>query len=148
MTVVAITILPADGLNPPLFRLGSCVPSHSTVRLFTAAEIYSSDPTFVGTVPIFVMILSTLTKILPIPPGYLYPARTPPVRHPIPRTGYRSELITGANILTLVAAQPWLALRDRPAPLTFDRHLHRRADSPLWRIAVSYAGLESDHTGS
>ncbi|OWZ11284.1 hypothetical protein PHMEG_00015721 [Phytophthora megakarya] len=37
------------------------------------------------------------------------------------------------------------ALRSRPAPLTFDCHLDRRADSPIWRIAVSYARLESDH---
>ncbi|OWZ05693.1 hypothetical protein PHMEG_00022168 [Phytophthora megakarya] len=92
------------------------------------------------------MIKSTLTKRLPIPPGFLFPARTPFVWAPIPVTGYRSELITGANVLVLMATSPWLVLRqNRPTPLTFDHNLHRRASTPLWRIAVSYYALEEDH---
>ncbi|OWZ00093.1 hypothetical protein PHMEG_00028797 [Phytophthora megakarya] len=91
------------------------------------------------------MIQATLTNRLPIPSGFLYPARMPLVRAPIPRTGYHSELNTGANVLALLATEPWLVLRNRPTPLTFDLNLHRRANTPLWRIAVSYAGLEEDH---
>ncbi|OWZ03157.1 hypothetical protein PHMEG_00025158 [Phytophthora megakarya] len=91
------------------------------------------------------MIPATLTERLLIPSGFLYAARMPPIRALIPRTDYRSELITGANVLTLQATQPWLALQNHPPSLTFDRHLHRRANTPLWRIAVSYAGLGADH---
>ncbi|OWZ17319.1 hypothetical protein PHMEG_0008755 [Phytophthora megakarya] len=108
-------------LNPPLFPPEVSVPSHSTVRVFTAAEIPPWDPAIVGSVPIIAMIQATLTKRLPIPPGFMYPARTPFVRL-------------------------WLVLRrNRPTPLTFDHNLHRRANAPLWRIAVSYAGPEEDH---
>ncbi|OWY97024.1 hypothetical protein PHMEG_00032547 [Phytophthora megakarya] len=116
-------------LNPPLFPAEASIPLSSTVKIFTAAEITPWDPAIVGTVPILVMIPATLTKRLP--PGFLFPVRTPFVPAPIPVTGYRSELITGAN--------------NRPTPLTFDHNLHRRAATPLWRIAVSYAALEEDH---
>ncbi|OWZ17070.1 hypothetical protein PHMEG_0009040 [Phytophthora megakarya] len=132
-------------LNPPLVPPGASVPSYSVVRVFTAAEIFPWDPTIVGSVPIIAMIQATLTKRLPIPYGFLYSARMPLVQAPIPRTGYRFELITGANVLALLATEPWLVLRNRPTPLTFDHNLHRRANTPLWRIAVSYAGLEADH---
>ncbi|OWY97872.1 hypothetical protein PHMEG_00031492, partial [Phytophthora megakarya] len=141
---------PGDGsplqLNPPVFPAEASVPQHSTVKIFTAAEISPWDPSIVGSIPIIAMIQSTLTKRLLIPPGFLFPARTPFVRAPIPGTSYRSELITGANVLALVATAPWLVLRrNRPTPLTFDHNLHRRASTPLWRIAVSYAALKEDH---
>ncbi|OWZ09485.1 hypothetical protein PHMEG_00017811, partial [Phytophthora megakarya] len=35
--------------------------------------------------------------------------------------------------------------QNRPTPLTFDHNLHRRAGTPLWRIAVSYTALQEDH---
>ncbi|OWZ09949.1 LOW QUALITY PROTEIN: hypothetical protein PHMEG_00017267 [Phytophthora megakarya] len=45
-----------------------------------------------------------------------------------------------------MATEPWRILgRRRPTPLTFDQNLHRRAETPLWRIAVAYAALEEDH---
>ncbi|OWZ08873.1 hypothetical protein PHMEG_00018518 [Phytophthora megakarya] len=122
------------------------IPLYSTVKIFTAVEIAPWDPAVVGTVPILVMIPATLTKRLPIPPGFLFPVRTPFVRAPIPVTGYRSELITGANVLALMATELWRLLRqNHPTPLTFDHNLHRRDATPLWRIAVSYAALEEDH---
>ncbi|OWZ07060.1 hypothetical protein PHMEG_00020600, partial [Phytophthora megakarya] len=109
---------------------------------FTAAKITPWDPIKVGTVPI---IASTLTKRLPIPPNFLFPFRNPLIRVPIPGTGYRSELITRANVLALMATEPWRMLGQRPStPLTFDHNLHRRAATPLWRIAVSYVALEED----
>ncbi|OWY92099.1 hypothetical protein PHMEG_00039037, partial [Phytophthora megakarya] len=118
-------------LNPPLFPAEASILLYSALKLFTADEITPWDPTIVGTVPIIAMIQATLTKRLPILPNFLFPVRSPLVRAPIPVTGYRSELITGAN--------------RRPTPLTFDRNLHRRAGTPLWWIAVSYAALEEDH---
>ncbi|OWZ00774.1 hypothetical protein PHMEG_00027965, partial [Phytophthora megakarya] len=133
-------------LNTPLFPAEASIPLYSTVKIFTAAEITPWDPAIVGTVPIIVMIQATLTKRLPIPPGFLFPVRTPFVRAPIPVTSYRSELITGANVLALMATEPWRLLRqNRPTPLTFDHNLHRRAGTPLRRIAVSCAALEKDH---
>ncbi|OWZ00458.1 hypothetical protein PHMEG_00028346 [Phytophthora megakarya] len=101
---------------------------YAVVRVFTSAEIFPWGPNIVGPVP----IISTLTKSLPIPSGFLYHARMP-------------LLITDANVLALLARQPWLVLRNRPTPLMFDHNLHRCANTPLWRIAVSYAGLEADH---
>ncbi|OWY94882.1 hypothetical protein PHMEG_00035265 [Phytophthora megakarya] len=45
-----------------------------------------------------------------------------------------------------MATEPWCMLgQRRPTPLTFDHNLHRRASTPLWRIAVLYAALEEDH---
>ncbi|OWZ12635.1 hypothetical protein PHMEG_00014175 [Phytophthora megakarya] len=123
-------------LNPPLFPAEANVPLHSTTRIFTAAEITPWDPAIVVSIPIIAMIQSTLAKWLPIPPGFLFPARSPFVRAPIPRSGYRSELITGANLVLR---------RNRPTRLTFDHNLHWRANNLLWQIAVSYAGLEEDH---
>ncbi|OWZ14648.1 hypothetical protein PHMEG_00011846 [Phytophthora megakarya] len=133
-------------LNPPLFPAEASIPGYSTVKIFTAALIAPWDPAIVGTVPIIVMIQATLTKRVATPHGFLFPVRTPFVRAPIPVTGYRSELITGANVLALMATAPWRLLgQRRPTPLTFDHNLHRRADTLLWRIAVSYAALEEDH---
>ncbi|OWY97176.1 hypothetical protein PHMEG_00032359 [Phytophthora megakarya] len=92
------------------------------------------------------MIKATLTKRLPILPNFLFPFRNPMIRAPIPVTGYRSELITGANVLALMATESWRMLgQRRSTPLTFDHNLHRQAATPLWRIAVSYAALEEDH---
>ncbi|OWY95255.1 hypothetical protein PHMEG_00034788, partial [Phytophthora megakarya] len=122
------------------------IPLYSTIKIFTVAEITPWDPTIVGTMPILAMISATLTKQLPIPPGFLFPVRTPFVRAPIPVTGYRSELITGANVLALNATAPWRMLGHKPpTPLTFDHNLHRRAGTLLWGIAVSYDALEEDH---
>ncbi|OWZ06459.1 hypothetical protein PHMEG_00021285 [Phytophthora megakarya] len=116
------------------------------VKIFTAAEITPWDLAIVGTVPILVMIPATLTKRLPIPPDFLFPVRTPFVRAPIHITGYRSERITGANGLALMATEPWRLLRqNRPTPLTFDHNFHRWAATILWWIAVSYGALEEDH---
>ncbi|OWZ10811.1 hypothetical protein PHMEG_00016274 [Phytophthora megakarya] len=134
-----------EGLNLTLAPLRACVPSLSAVRVFTSATIFPWDPATLGTVPIIAIIPSTLTKMLPFPPGFMYPGWTPTVRPPLLQTGSRSELITGAEILALLATQPCFALRNRPNPLTFDRHLHRRAASPLWWITASNARLESDH---
>ncbi|OWZ03874.1 hypothetical protein PHMEG_00024319 [Phytophthora megakarya] len=126
--------------NLPLFPAKTSVPSHSAIRVFTA-EISPWDPAIMGSIPIIAMIQTTLTKRLPIPSGFVYPARTP-----FPRTGYRSKMITGANVLALLSTEPWLGLRrNLPTPLKFDHKLHRRANTPLWRIAVSYAGLEEDN---
>ncbi|OWZ18650.1 hypothetical protein PHMEG_0007226 [Phytophthora megakarya] len=100
--------------------------------MFTAVDSTPWDPAIMGTVLIVAMIKATLTKRLPIPPGFLFPV-------PIPVTGYRSELITGANVLALMATEPWhLIRRNRPTPLTFDHNLHRRAVTPLWRIAEDH----------
>ncbi|OWZ13984.1 hypothetical protein PHMEG_00012606 [Phytophthora megakarya] len=86
------------------------------------------------------MIQTTLTKRLPIPSGFVYPARTSFVQALSP------GLVTGANVLVLLATEPWLGLRrNRLTPLTLDHKLHRRPNNPLWRIAVSYAGLEEDN---
>ncbi|OWY97991.1 hypothetical protein PHMEG_00031355 [Phytophthora megakarya] len=92
------------------------------------------------------MIQATVTKRMPVPASFLFPYRVPPVRAPIPVVGYLSGLITGANVLALMATEPWRMLgRRRPTPLTFDHNLHRRAATPLWRIAVAYAALEGGH---
>ncbi|OWZ06399.1 hypothetical protein PHMEG_00021353, partial [Phytophthora megakarya] len=105
-------------LNPPLFPAEVSVPLYSTVKIFTTAEITPWDPVFVGTVP-----------IVANDRGY-----------------FDQKLITGAKVLALMATEPWRMLgQNRPTPLTFDHNLHRRADTPLWRIAVSYAALEEDH---
>ncbi|OWY92555.1 hypothetical protein PHMEG_00038399, partial [Phytophthora megakarya] len=133
-------------LHPPLFPSEACIPHYSALKLFMAAEFHPWDPTIVGTVPIIAMIQATLKKRMPIPANFLFPHRVPPVRAPIPLVGYRSELITGANVLALMANEPWRTLGQRRLiPLTFDHNLHRRAETPLWRIAVSYAALEEDH---
>ncbi|OWZ00342.1 hypothetical protein PHMEG_00028487, partial [Phytophthora megakarya] len=133
-------------LYPPLFPAEASIPHYSALKRFTAAEIHLWDPTIVGTVPIIAMIKATLTKRMLIPSNFLFPFRNPLIRALIPVTGYRSELITGANVLALMATEPWRMLgRRRPTPLTFDHNLHRRAETPLWRIAVSYAALEEDH---
>ncbi|OWZ09187.1 hypothetical protein PHMEG_00018151 [Phytophthora megakarya] len=92
------------------------------------------------------MIQATLTTRMPIPANFLFPNRLPPVRAPQPVVGYCSGLITGANVLALLATEPWRALgQRRPTRLTFDHDLHRRTETPLWRIAVAYAALEEDH---
>ncbi|OWZ02734.1 hypothetical protein PHMEG_00025656 [Phytophthora megakarya] len=133
-------------LYPPLFPTEASIPHYSALKCFTAAEITPWDPAIVGTVAIIAMIQATLTKRMPIPPYFLFPFRNPLIRAPIPVTGYRSELITGANVLALMATEPWRMLgQRRPTPLTVDHNLHRRADTPLWRIAVSYAVLEENH---
>ncbi|OWY99353.1 hypothetical protein PHMEG_00029651, partial [Phytophthora megakarya] len=133
-------------LHPPLFPAEVWILHYSALKPFTAAEIYPWDPTIVETVPIIVMIQATLTKRMPILANFLFPHRVTPVRAPIPVVGYRSELITGANVLALMATEPWRMLgRRRPTPLTFDLNLHRRAETPLWRIAVASAALEEDH---
>ncbi|KAL3656665.1 hypothetical protein V7S43_018444 [Phytophthora oleae] len=99
----------------------------------------------VGSPAIIGLIHATLTKTLLIPSGFLFPTRDPTVTAPSPVTGYRSDLIPGANVLTLLAAEPWTALRVRPEPLSFDRVLHQRAGSLLGRIAADHAGLESNN---
>ncbi|OWY98678.1 hypothetical protein PHMEG_00030499, partial [Phytophthora megakarya] len=131
-------------LHPPLFPAEAWIPHYSALKLFTAAEIHPWDPTIVGTMPIIAMNQATLTKRMPIPASFLFPYRVPPVRAPIPMVGYLSGLITGAHVLALMATERMLGRR-RPTPLTFDHNLHRRAQTPLWRIAVSYAALEEDH---
>ncbi|OWY98156.1 hypothetical protein PHMEG_00031144 [Phytophthora megakarya] len=98
------------------------IPHYSALKRFTAAEIHPWDPATVGIILIIVMIKATLTKRMQIPPNFLFPFRNPLIRAPIPVTGYRSELITGANVLALMATE-----------------------TPLWLIAVSYAALEEDH---
>ncbi|OWY91637.1 Internalin [Phytophthora megakarya] len=110
------------GLHPPLFPAEASIPHYSDLKLFTAAEIHPWDPTIVGTVPIIAMIQATLTKRMPIPANFLFPYRVPPVRAPMPVVGYCSGLITGANVLALMATEPWRILgRRRPTPLTFDQ---------------------------
>ncbi|OWY98939.1 hypothetical protein PHMEG_00030157 [Phytophthora megakarya] len=93
-------------LNPPLFPAEASVPHYSDVKVFTAAEINPWDPLVVGPVPILVMIQATLTKRMPIPANFLFPHRLPPVRAPQPVVGYCSGLITGANVLALMATEP------------------------------------------
>ncbi|OWZ08631.1 LOW QUALITY PROTEIN: hypothetical protein PHMEG_00018790 [Phytophthora megakarya] len=133
-------------LHPPLFPAEARIPHYSALKRFTAAETHPWDPAIVGTVPIIAMIQATLTNWMPIPPNFLFPFRNPLIRAPIPMTGYCSELITGANVLALMATESWRILgQRRPTPLTFDHNLHRRAETPLWRIAVSYAALDEDH---
>ncbi|OWZ01596.1 hypothetical protein PHMEG_00026981 [Phytophthora megakarya] len=45
-----------------------------------------------------------------------------------------------------MATEPWRVLgQRRPTALTFDHNLHRRGETPLWRIAVAYAALDEDH---
>ncbi|OWZ06317.1 hypothetical protein PHMEG_00021438 [Phytophthora megakarya] len=92
------------------------------------------------------MIQATLTKRLPIPSGFLYPARMPLVRAPIPRTGYRSELITGANVLALLATDPRLVLRQN---LSFaaleENHLIAYWESTRYlEITKAMAAADSD----
>ncbi|OWZ01041.1 LOW QUALITY PROTEIN: hypothetical protein PHMEG_00027647 [Phytophthora megakarya] len=125
-------------LHPPFFPADPWIPHYSTHS--AATEIYPWDPTIVGTVPIIAMIQATVTKRMPVPASFLFPYRVPPVRAPIPVVGYLSGLITGANVLALMATEPWRMLgRRRPTPLTFDHNFHRRAQTPL------SCPLEEDH---
>ncbi|OWZ14593.1 hypothetical protein PHMEG_00011902 [Phytophthora megakarya] len=127
-------------LNPPLFPAEASVPLHSTIKIFTAAETTAWDPAIVGSIPMIAMIQSTLTKRLPIPPGFLFPARTPFVRatYTQDRLPFRAD-----HRRKRVGPDGYGA--NRPTPLSFDHNLHRRGNSSLWRIAVSYAGLEEDY---
>ncbi|OWZ04124.1 LOW QUALITY PROTEIN: hypothetical protein PHMEG_00024029 [Phytophthora megakarya] len=134
------------GVVPQSSYIHPSIPHYSDLKLFTAAEIYPWDPIIMGTVPIIAMIQATLTKRMPIPINFMFPYRVPPVRAPQPVVGYCSGLITGANVLALMATEPWRMLRRRrPTPLTFDHNLHRWAQTPLWRITVGYAALEEDN---
>ncbi|OWZ06320.1 hypothetical protein PHMEG_00021432 [Phytophthora megakarya] len=126
-----------------LFLLGSCVPSHSTVRVFTAAEIFSCDPTFVESVPITALIPATLTKRLPISSGFLFPARTPAVRPPIPRTGYRFEMITDhEGYVRLGPGSPAIPPRSTPATYLGWRSLAQTAGCVFPNDAASLADID------
>ncbi|KAL3662446.1 hypothetical protein V7S43_012305 [Phytophthora oleae] len=132
-------------LRPSLFPVGSFIPSYDHTRLSTVAEVTPWDPMIVGSQAIIGWIHATLTKTLLIPSGFLFPARDPTVTAPSLVTGYRSDLITGANVLALMATEPWTVLRVRSESLTFDRVLHQRAGSLLGMIAAAYTGLESNN---
>ncbi|OWZ13866.1 hypothetical protein PHMEG_00012739 [Phytophthora megakarya] len=84
------------------------------------------------------MINSTLTKRLLIPPGSLFPARTSFDRLPF-QADHRCQRVDsdGHGAMARTSAES-------PPPLTFDHNLHRRANTPLWRITPLYATLEED----
>ncbi|KAK1946385.1 hypothetical protein P3T76_001938 [Phytophthora citrophthora] len=90
------------------------------------------------------LIANTLAKRLLIPSGWLFPSRIQAGPAPTPGTEYLNELITGPNVLDLMAREPWNELRN-PGPLTFDLALHEREGTPLAAVAATYRVLMERH---
>ncbi|KAL3659088.1 hypothetical protein V7S43_015972 [Phytophthora oleae] len=87
---------PLTGLHPPLFPVGSLI----------------------NPLAIILLIANTLTKRLLIPMGWLYLSRALAGPAPTPGIEYRNDLITCANVMGLLAREPWDLLRNPGQPLT------------------------------
>ncbi|KAE9266189.1 hypothetical protein PF001_g30581, partial [Phytophthora fragariae] len=129
-------------LVPPLFQIATSITGFNAPRNLTQAETDPWPANLLSQWQITALILSSLSRDLVIPSGWLFPGHVRGTRKPIPGVGYRDDLITGANIQALINSRPWTVLANPATRLTFDLALHRGAQTRLGRIADAYLAYE------
>ncbi|KAE9289667.1 hypothetical protein PR003_g25494, partial [Phytophthora rubi] len=103
-------------LAPPLFPIATSIPGFNAPRNLTQAETDPWPAILLSQWQITALILSSLSRDLVIPSGWLFPEHIRGTRKPVPGVGYRDDLITGANIQALINSRPWTVLANPTKP--------------------------------